>query len=423
MRNLKEIKTSDIKLGMRYSAPVFFDDGTNMFLAENKPIKQFHLDAIKQWKIKKVVTYGRLIDSNNKGDLTENSDIDELEELEDLEEIEELEELEEPECPERIEDIILSSKYTDTLSFLSKKYDNAVKNMTDVFAAATQNLSAFETKTESKTKRTYRQLIDETVDSLLSIVKMDGSGFVSFVLNKGSSAKYPFSAVNIAVMAGAAAFYLDIPDRKIRQTMTAALLHDICMPAVPSEITNKKGKLTSSEFELLKMHTVRGSSYITDTLLLPKDVATAVLQHHEYYDGGGYPEGRSGEDIDLSARIIAVCDAFEAMVSEKPYRNALIGYEAVKGLLKKAGSQFDPEVVRCVVKSTGVYPAGTLVLMSNISVARVIESSDDSLFLPVVRIVAKGRGEIETGTVVNLKEQRSVFIIRPLSREEAVKFA
>ena len=121
MKNFNEIKTSDLKLGMKYSAPVFFDDGTNMFLAENKPIKQFHLDAIKQWKIKKVVTYGRLIDSNNKGDLTENSDIDEPEELDELEEIEELEELEEPECPERIEEIILSSKYTNTLSFLSKK--------------------------------------------------------------------------------------------------------------------------------------------------------------------------------------------------------------------------------------------------------------------------------------------------------------
>ena len=411
---INTINSRDLKLGMRFTAPVFFDDGTNMFLAENKPIKQFHLDAIKQWKIKKVVTYGRLIDSNNKGDLTENSNIDEVEELDELEEIEELEELEEleePEHLEQVEEIFHSSQYTDTLTFLSKKYDLAVNKMTEVFDAAMNS------------KLASRALIDETVDSLFSIVKIDGSGFVSFILNKGSGVKYPFSAVNIAVMAGAVAFYLDMPDRKIRQTMTAALLHDICMPSVPQEITNKKGKLTSSEFEVLKMHTVRGASYLTDTLLFPNDIATAVLQHHEYYDGGGYPEGRSGEDIDISARIIAVCDAFESMVSEKPYRNAIIGYEAIKSILKKAGTQFDPEVVRCLVKSTGVYPAGTLVLMSNISVARVIESSDDSLFLPVVKIVAKGRGDIETGTVVNLKEQRSVFIIRPLSREEAVKFA
>ena len=88
-----------------------------------------------------------------------------------------------------------------------------------------------------------------------------------------------------------------------------------------------------------------------------------------------------------------------------------------------AGKQLDPDVVKCVVKTTGVYPVGTLVLMSNISVARVMESSEDSLFLPVVRIIAKGHGEIKTGTVVNLKEQRSVFIVRPLSREEAMKFA
>jgi len=414
MKNLNEIKTTDLKLGMRYSAPVFFDDGTNMFLAENKPVMQFHLDAVKHWKIKKVVTYGHLIDANNTDGFSQNPNISEPDGLEELEEFEELEELEEPPQSENIEEILLSEDYTDILSFFSKKYDEAVASVSEVFKAAVDS---------KKSSRTVRSLIDDTVDSLFSIVKMDGSGFVSFLLNKGSNGKYPSAAVNISVMAGAAAFSLDISDRKVRQIMTAALLHDICMPTVPSEITNKKGKLTSSEFELLKMHTVRGSDYITDTLLLPKDVATAVLQHHESFDGSGYPEGRKGANIDISARIIAVCDAFEAMVSEKSYRNALIGYEAVKSILGKANKQFDPEVVRCVVKSTGVYPAGTLVLMSNISVARVVESSDDSLFLPVVKIIAKGRGDIETGTVVNLKEQRSVFIVRPLSREEAMKFA
>ena len=400
------IKAKDLKLGMRFSSPVFFDDGSNMFLAENRPVKQFHLDAIKQWKIQKLVTYGRLIDSNNKGDFTSDSRIDDVDEVEELEDLEELEELQELDSPER-----LGTSFAEPLSGISGCYDEAVTSMKKVFAAAGENPNS------------VRAIVNSTADALFHMIRRDSSGFVSFILNKGSSSKYPASAVNIAVLAGAAAFAMDLPDRKIWLIIIASLLHDIYMPSVPQEITNKKGKLTSSEFELLKMHTVRGASYITDTLLLPDDIATAVLQHHEYYGGGGYPEGRSGSDIDLAARIISVCDAFEAMISEKPYRNALIGYEAVKSLLGKAGKQFDPEVVSCVVKSTGVYPSGTLVLMSNISVARVIESDEDSFFLPVVKIVAKGHGDIETGTVIKLREQRSVFIVRPLSREEAQKFA
>ena len=96
------IKAKDLKLGMRFSSPVFFDDGSNMFLAENRPVKQFHLDAIKQWKIQKLVTYGRLIDSNNKGDFTSDSRIDDVDEVEELEDLEELEELQELDSPERL---------------------------------------------------------------------------------------------------------------------------------------------------------------------------------------------------------------------------------------------------------------------------------------------------------------------------------
>ena len=414
---INTIDAKSLKLGMKYTAPVFFDDGTNMFLAENRPVKQCHIDAIKQWKIQKLVTYGRLIDANNKGDFTSDSRIDEAAEVEELDDVEELEELQELDAPQSSENAdrtyeqLGASQYTNSISGISGCYDEAVRNMKEIFVS------------DGKKANAIRTIVDTTADLLFRIVKRDSSGFVSFILNKGSSGKYPASAVNIAVLAGAAAFAMDLPDRKIQLIITAALLHDIYMPSVPTDIVSKKGKLTSSEFEVLKMHTVRGASYLTDTLLMPKDVATAVLQHHEYYGGGGYPEGRSGTNIDIAARIISVCDAFEAMVSEKPYRNALIGYEAVKSLLSKAGKQFDPDVVKCLVKSTGVYPSGTLVLMSNISVARVIESDEDSFFLPVVKIIAKGRGDIETGTVIKLREQRSVFIVRPLSREEAQKFA
>ncbi|MCR4938831.1 MAG: HD-GYP domain-containing protein [Treponemataceae bacterium] len=411
MKDFTEIKVSKLKIGMCFSAPVFFDDGVNMFLAEKKPVRQFHLDVVKRWKIQKVLTYGRVIDDSDKDTLEETSELHGLEELEELEELDKPEELEELESPESLDEDKSQPILTDSIPILASEYAEAVKNMKVLFTSQKESDSSL------------RVLVDKTAEMLFRAVKQDFSGFVSYVLNKGSNGDYPAASVNVAVMAGAAAFSMDMSDRQILQVMTAALLHDIYMPYVPAEIINKKGRLTSSEFELLKMHTVRGASYLTDTLLLPKNIVNAVLQHHEYYNGFGYPEGRKGKDIDIAARIISVCDAFEAMVSEKPYRNAVIGYEAVKNILKMSGKQFDPDVVKSVVKSTGVYPAGTFVLMSNISVAKVIESGEDALFLPVVKIVAKGRGDIDTGTVIKLKEQRAVFIVRPLNRDEAMKFA
>lgn len=408
MKKYTEIKAKELKIGMCFSAPVFFDDGVNMFLAEKKPVRQFHLDVIRQWKISKLMSYGHIIDANNKGELTEDDEIPELEELDEVEELEEIEEVEEALSPD---EGFLRTLYDTSVSSQTSVYEKAVKNMAVVFASVKEGGGS------------SRSLVDETADSLFHMVKKDGVGFVNLILNKGTNRDYSSAAVNIAVMAGATAFAMDLPDRQILHVMMAALLHDIFMPFVSHEIINKKGKLTSSEFELLKLHTVRGADYLSENLLIPRTVVEAVLQHHEYYDGKGYPEGRQGKNIGVAGRIISVCDAFDAMVSEKPYRDALIGYEAVKSILRMSGSQFDPAVVGCFVKSIGVYPAGTVVLMSNVSVAKVVEGSEDALFLPVVRIIAKGYGDIPTGTVIKLKEQRSVFIIRPLNREEAMKFA
>lgn len=385
---------------MCFSSPVFFDDGVDMFIAGGKPVRQFHIDAIRDWNVTKLVTYGHAIDKD------ENAESEaELEELEEIDEIEELEGLEE------IEDNTLDYQFSQPVYTLLTNYNTAIKNMEDAFVKLKRGIGF------------SRGEIEKTADILFAMVKKEGYGSVSFILNRASGGGFAACAVNTAVMSGTVAVNMDMSDRKILQIITSALLHDIYMVFVPEEILNKKGKLTSSEFDLLKMHTVRGASYLIDRLLFPREIGDAVKYHHEFFNGQGYPEGRSREDIPVEARIISVCDSFEAMISEKPYRNAVIGYEAVKNLLRMAGTQFDPVVVQNLIKSMGVYPAGTFVLLSNISVARVMDVNVDSLFLPVIKIVEKGKGSLEAGTVINLKEDTSSFIIRPLSKEEAARFA
>jgi diguanylate cyclase (GGDEF)-like protein len=137
---------------------------------------------------------------------------------------------------------------------------------------------------------------------------------------------------------------LGVEGKMLRRLEYAALLHDIGKIGVPHEILNKPGPLTPSERAVIETHPILG-----DRILAPierlADVRGIVRACHERWDGGGYPDGKSGEEIPLEARIILVCDAYHAMVSDRPYRERLPEAEARRRLHEGAGTQFDPNVV------------------------------------------------------------------------------
>ncbi len=124
-----------------------------------------------------------------------------------------------------------------------------------------------------------------------------------------------------------------------------ALLHDIGKIAVPKEIVNKPGKLDPHEWEIIKTHTVEGQRMLERVGGFMGKVGWIVRSHHERWDGGGYPDGLSGSDIPLEARIISCCDAYNAMTTTRPYRKAIASPAALAELAAHAGAQFDPLVV------------------------------------------------------------------------------
>ena len=122
-----------------------------------------------------------------------------------------------------------------------------------------------------------------------------------------------------------------------------ALLHDCGKIGVPDNILGKPGKLTDEEFEVIKSHTVRGGEILSSFKSLP-NVEEGALYHHERYDGKGYPEGKAGEDIPLIARIICVADSFDAMNTNRVYRNKLTKERIIEEFEKNRGLQFDPKI-------------------------------------------------------------------------------
>jgi diguanylate cyclase (GGDEF)-like protein/putative nucleotidyltransferase with HDIG domain len=137
---------------------------------------------------------------------------------------------------------------------------------------------------------------------------------------------------------------LQLPEQQIEALRAAALLHDIGKLAVPEHIINKPGKLTTAEFEKMKVHPIIGAE-ILERVAFPYPVAPIVRSHHERWDGTGYPEGLAGEQIPIGARILATVDCLDALASHRQYRPALPLVEAMAKVKEMAGSWFDPQVV------------------------------------------------------------------------------
>jgi putative nucleotidyltransferase with HDIG domain len=142
---------------------------------------------------------------------------------------------------------------------------------------------------------------------------------------------------------------LGLSARERRDAEFAALLHDVGKVRVPNAIINKPGPLTAEERELMQQHTVEGERLLLRVGGLLGEIGRVVRSCHEHYDGGGYPDGLAGEQIPLLARIVACCDAYNAMTSDRSYRAALPAQEAVAELRRVSGTQFDPRVVEALI--------------------------------------------------------------------------
>jgi HD-GYP domain-containing protein (c-di-GMP phosphodiesterase class II) len=148
--------------------------------------------------------------------------------------------------------------------------------------------------------------------------------------------------------------HLGLSARERRDAEFAALLHDVGKVRIPNSIINKPGRLTNEERAIIEQHTIEGERLLHRVGGLLGEIGRVVRSCHEHWDGNGYPDGLAGEKIPLLARIVACCDAFNAMTSDRSYRMALPEHEAVAELRRGRGTQFDPQVVDALIESLAV---------------------------------------------------------------------
>jgi polar amino acid transport system substrate-binding protein len=141
---------------------------------------------------------------------------------------------------------------------------------------------------------------------------------------------------------------LNLDPETTKKIYWAGYLHDIGKIFVPQDILNKPGRFTEEEYNLVKIHPVKSEELVLEIEDLA-EIARIIRHHHERWDGKGYPDGLSDDDIPLGSRILEIADAFEAMTSKRPYKRALTLKEAIEELKRCSGTQFDPKLVEIMV--------------------------------------------------------------------------
>ncbi len=200
-----------------------------------------------------------------------------------------------------------------------------------------------------------------------------------------------FHSVNVAVLAtmlGIASGNLDLEE--LNMLTTCALLHDVGRRYVEANVLNAKRTLSEEERILVEQHPKLGYDFLTEHYDFAPEVEKGVLEHHEWYNGCGYPMRRSGYDISYYARIIKVADVFDALTSKLPYHDPVSPSGAMDYMLANAGVEFDPDLVELLDKKIAIYPVGCEVALSDGRNAIVIENYQESMLRPKVRTLPDG---------------------------------
>ncbi len=193
--------------------------------------------------------------------------------------------------------------------------------------------------------------LEEQVGKARSNIMTCYEGTVNaLILTIDAKDHYTFNHSNrVSIISARLAGAMGVPERMIKEIENAASIHDIGKIGIEESILKKNGKLTLDEYTEIKKHPAIGVRIVQSVPFL-EDAIPVIHYHHERYDGKGYPEGLKGEETPLSARIVMVADAVDAMMSSRPYRDALTLQKVMKELKENAGTQFDPEVVNVILE-------------------------------------------------------------------------
>ncbi len=210
------------------------------------------------------------------------------------------------------------------------------------------------------------------------------------LISAGQEAYSQNHAINVSLLAGYLALKLSesdrVPRNLIEKAVLAGLLFDVGKLAIPREIAGKDGKLDDAEHAIMRGHVLQSASICKTSGIGDKELLAGILTHHEKFNGSGYPRGLLGPQIPLLGRILSVADTFDAMTSDRVYRNAVSAKNAFDHIMNASDSEFDPDICRVFIFGMGIYPPGSIVQLSDDRVATVVAMTPGNLLQPKVAV-------------------------------------
>jgi putative nucleotidyltransferase with HDIG domain len=207
--------------------------------------------------------------------------------------------------------------------------------------------------------------------------------------------RYTFEhSVSVAVMLVSFAKTMGMQRETIHEMGIGGLLHDIGKTKTPNDILNKPSKLTEEEFTVMREHVVHSREILSRLEGIPTVALNVAAEHHERYDGSGYPAGIKGEEISEHGQMASIVDVYDAVSADRVYHKGMEPHDVLRKLIEWSKHHFEPKLVQHFIQCVGIYPAGTMVELTSGELAVVIATGSNGLFHPLVRVVDDRKRDI-----------------------------
>jgi HD-GYP domain-containing protein (c-di-GMP phosphodiesterase class II) len=385
---MKSIKISDLKVGTEFSKPLYLDKDS-VFINAHTKITQGDIDRLTKFGFKEVLTIGELIENKFDIQLDTNFGMSNSE--------------------AEFKTIQLKTSYI--------QIQKAVPTFEEIFKETFSLVQGYYRKIADDKPIEFNS-IRELAEKIVDHVKQNPHLAYCIISHKMEGYYLYNQVLYSAFLANLIGQLADYSKPKLIELAIASLLADIGMAKIPSVISEKNASLTEEEFKVIKKHPLFGYQIITKVMKLKNSLGLVSLQHHENFDGTGYPQKTSKKDIDETARIFTVADTFSAFILDRPWRKATLPYDAMKSMISTNNHKYDLTYVRLFLNKIAMYPTGSWVELSDSRKAIVIEANNQKPLRPSIMIVKdQNSNKLREPIFINLPDDEKVFITKAIPSE------
>jgi len=300
--------------------------------------------------------------------------------------------------------VYIDADYAGSNLFLPEqpKQKTVIKERLSIKADFEQAKSSFNSASESLDRvfsalnngaQTDIQVVRESVQPLIDGVFKNKEAMAALVRMKESSDYRYQHGISMAVWAAILGRHIGLPIDELEKLVVGCAMCDVGMTRLPDEIFKQSSGLTEYQRQMVELHTRLGVQMVDENGNADIEVLSIIKSHHERFDGSGYPEGLTGADIPLLARVAGLVDAYDAMITPRPYAPGVSSYDAVQELIKSKGVLFQDALVEQFVQAIGLFPTGSLVELNTGEVGIVVKQNEMRRLKPEVVLVLDKKKE------------------------------